>query len=98
MQMIKAISITNGIPTISLSLIFIILVSMSKDLVEEYKRWESDRRENENKTQIMKINNFQVTQWKNLQAGHIIKIQENEQIPADVILLHIPGKDKNCYV
>lgn len=46
MQMIKPISITNGVPTIAVSLAFVIGVSMAKDFLEDKKRWRSDSEEN----------------------------------------------------
>ena len=41
--MVKAVSITSGIPTIALSLAFVISLSMLKDLLEDIKRWKSDK-------------------------------------------------------
>lgn len=50
--MIKKISISDGIPTIALSLVFIIALSMMKDLFEDIKWWNTDREDNERKTEI----------------------------------------------
>ena len=46
MQMVRPISITDGFPTILPVLIIIIILSAVKDFFEDYKRWISDRKEN----------------------------------------------------
>ncbi len=47
MQMIPAISITNGQPSMVPPLVFVIIVSMIKDAYEDYLRHKKDREENE---------------------------------------------------
>ena len=49
LQFIKAISITDGIPTILPTLLIIIAISAFKDFLEDYKRWKSDSQENNRK-------------------------------------------------
>ncbi len=63
MQMIRPISITNGVPTISLSLIFVISLSMIKDLIEDYKRYKSDRDENYQEVYVFEKGIFKKCKW-----------------------------------
>jgi phospholipid-transporting ATPase len=44
--MIPIISISNGQPVMLIPLIFVISVSMVKDIFEDYKRHKSDNQEN----------------------------------------------------
>lgn len=46
LQFFKAISITDGIPTILPTFLIIIAISAFKDFLEDYKRWKSDKEEN----------------------------------------------------
>lgn len=46
MQCIKIISTSGGVPTILPSLLVIISISAFKDFLEDYKRWVSDKQEN----------------------------------------------------
>jgi len=46
MQTIKSISISNGVPVMAGPLVVVILVSMVKDAYEDYKRHNSDAKEN----------------------------------------------------
>ena len=47
--MIKQVSITNGLPTVLPALIVIICLSMLKDFLEDFRRWKSDKKENQEK-------------------------------------------------
>jgi len=92
LQLIKEISTSKGVPYIFVPLIFIIAVTMLKDLVEDYKRHRSDWEENTKKVKILQNGQFIVGRWKDIRVGNIIKIDENEYFPADILLLHSSGK------
>ena len=72
--MVKSISSTNGTPTLYLPLVFIILLSMLKDILEDIKRHKSDKEENIRNVEILKENKFENSQWKDLRVGNIIKV------------------------
>jgi phospholipid-translocating ATPase len=48
LQVLPPITITNSNPTILVPLIFVVLLSMIKDALEDYKRKSSDDKENNN--------------------------------------------------
>jgi len=50
MQTIPSISISDGKPAMALPLFFVVLVSMIKDAFEDYKRHNSDDKENNTPT------------------------------------------------
>ena len=50
MQMIEVISISGGKPAMAMPLVFVVLVSMVKDAFEDYKRHQSDGKENDTET------------------------------------------------
>lgn len=50
LQLIKPISDSNGVPVLMLPLVFVIGVSMIKDVFEDYKRHKSDNEENNRRT------------------------------------------------
>jgi phospholipid-transporting ATPase len=52
LQIIPAISISGGIPTIYLPLVIIVVITAMKDFYEDYKRKKSDTEENERKCQV----------------------------------------------
>lgn len=75
LQLIKAISTSNGVPYIFVPLIFIISVTMVKDFVEDYKRHVSDWEENNKKTKIFRNGTFVPAKWKDIRVGNIIRVQ-----------------------
>ena len=77
---------------------------MIKDAIEDYKKSVHDKEENErNEVLCFKYdatarNQFKSTEWQDVRVGDIIKVKENEFIPADIILLNSPGPKGTAYV
>jgi magnesium-transporting ATPase (P-type) len=87
-------------------LCFVITVNGIKDFCEDFKRKQSDNRENysncislvlENeKKSNNKTNNkfiFKESYWKDLTPGQIVKINKNENFPADLLLIYSSNKN-----
>lgn len=89
MQSIKVVSNTNGLPTICFPLGFIVFVSMMKDFFEDYKRRKSDQAENNKFTQTFQKEQqvFIKMHWSQLRVGDIIRLEQNEYVPADMLIL-----------
>ncbi|KAF9187860.1 hypothetical protein BGZ50_001716 [Haplosporangium sp. Z 11] len=41
---------------------------------------------------------FQKIKWRNLAVGDIVRVDQNDWVPADLILLHSAGHEGSCYV
>jgi phospholipid-transporting ATPase len=52
MQIIPSISISNNKPAMALPLAIVVLVSMFKDAIEDYKRHKNDDKENNTKALV----------------------------------------------
>ena len=52
MQIIPSISISNDKPVMALPLAIVVLVSMFKDAIEDYKRHKNDDKENNTKALV----------------------------------------------
>jgi phospholipid-transporting ATPase len=87
LQMVKIVSITNGIPTILPPLAFIVFLTMVKDVFEDYKRYKSDLEENNKDTIVYKNKKPVDTKWQDLRVGDIVRVSKNQFIPADLVLL-----------
>lgn len=98
MQVIPAITISDGLPTIALPLMFVIMVSMLKDFVENCKRINSDNQENNSPVLAFKNGKFEPTFWKKLLTGDIIKLQRGDYIPADLLLVYSTSEKADCFV
>lgn len=76
LQVVKPISISGGVPTELLPLGFVILVSMVKDIFEDWQRHKSDRQENNQQvlTYDVPTKDFKLTYWHQLKVGQIVKV------------------------
>lgn len=89
MQAIRVVSNTEGIPTIFFPLGFIVILSMIKDFFEDYKRKKSDSAENNKFTQVFlkETQTLVKKNWWEIRVGDIIKLEQNEYVPADIMVV-----------
>lgn len=100
MQTIKSISISNGVPASAYPLAAVVFVAMLKDAFEDYKRNKSDNEENFKATKVYRASSgkFEDVVWKDLKPGNIVKISEDEAIPADLCLLGSSDAKGTLYI
>lgn len=102
---------TQKQPLIYVPLFVIVVLSMLKDYMEDYKRKKSDREENNREVDVFSESKFEKVLWKNLLIGQIIKvvklyflciipkqIHQDEFLPCDVILLSSSESKGICYI
>jgi phospholipid-transporting ATPase len=100
MQMIPIISISNGKPAMLLPLLFVIGVSMIKDIFEDSKRHKSDKLENFKSTEVYDpiSKDFIEVHWQDLRVGQIVKVSCDKFLPADMILVQSSDAKGVCYI
>lgn len=81
-------------------LALVVLVSMVKDAFEDYKRAKQDKEENTTKTQKLDQGayEFKPVEWRSIYAGDILKIMQDDAVPADVVVLASSDPKGACYV
>lgn len=69
-------------------------VSMIKDAYEDYQRYKSDKEENNKKTLVYcpEKKKFEKSIWQSIRPGMLIKVEEDEQFPADIVVLQSNDK------
>jgi magnesium-transporting ATPase (P-type) len=101
MQSIPQFS-TNSPLSSFVPIAWIIICCMLFEMVADIRRWREDKKANNHPVQIAKYNGnqFEVTDstTSELKVGHIIKLKDNEWIPADVMLLQTGAENGICYV
>lgn len=77
-----------------------VLLNGIKDFIEDLKRKRSDDSENNKKCYVFdRNNNFFVEKlWKDIQVGNIVRVLDNEEFPADLVMLYSSNPDGNCYI
>jgi magnesium-transporting ATPase (P-type) len=89
LQLVPAVSITDGVPTILFPLIFIIIVTAVKDILEDLQRHSSDTKENTQlaeiyadqfgNTETQNLSDFEKEDskpWQDLYVGNVIRVNK----------------------
>uniref|UniRef100_A0A146L2F0 Phospholipid-transporting ATPase n=1 Tax=Lygus hesperus TaxID=30085 RepID=A0A146L2F0_LYGHE len=97
LQQIPDVSPTGRYTTL-VPLIFILLVSAIKEIVEDYKRHVADRETNHREVEVLKEGNWQWITWENVAVGDLLKVQNNQFFPADLIVLSTSEPQGMCYI
>ncbi|CCK70227.1 aminophospholipid-translocating P4-type ATPase DRS2 KNAG_0D04880 [Huiozyma naganishii CBS 8797] len=98
-QQVPHVSPTNRYTTIG-TLCVVLLVSAMKEIVEDIKRASSDKELNKSKARIYSEaqSDFVEKRWIDIKVGDIIKVNSEEPVPADLILLSSSEPEGLCYI
>lgn len=96
LQSLPEVSITKEIPAILTPLTLVVILSAMKDLFEDLRKYFSDKEENKSITTKIVKNELKISEWGHLRSGDIIRINNNEKIPADCVCLYSSNRAKKC--
>lgn len=106
LQCIPIISPLNPFSAVS-PLIFVISISLIREALEDLSRFHSDKKINAFKTEIMKAKGmgalkeeekWEVTPWRSIRVGTIIRLRQNDTIPSDIVLLSSSIDSGACFI
>ena len=81
-----------------LPLSIVVAVSAAKEIMEDRKRHAQDAAVNARLVSTLAGSSFIQKQWKDVVVGDIVRIQNSEYFPADLVLISSSEPDALCYI
>ncbi|XP_032120913.1 phospholipid-transporting ATPase ID [Sapajus apella] len=97
LQLIPQISSLSWFTTI-VPLVLVLTITAVKDATDDYFRHKSDNQVNNRQSQVLINGILQQEQWMNVCVGDIIKLENNQFVAADLLLLSSSEPHGLCYI
>ncbi|XP_078113349.1 phospholipid-transporting ATPase ID isoform X1 [Sander vitreus] len=97
LQLIPAISSLSWFTTI-VPLVLVLVITAVKDATDDYFRHKSDQQVNNRQSQVLIRGSMQSEKWMNIRVGNIIKLENNQFVAADILLLCSSESYGLCYI
>ncbi|XP_041099754.1 phospholipid-transporting ATPase ID-like isoform X1 [Polyodon spathula] len=86
LQLIPQISSLSWFTTV-VPLMLVLAATAIKDAIEDFNRHKSDRQVNNRQVKVLMDGQLKSEKWRNIQVGDIIKLENNQFVTADLLLL-----------
>ncbi|KAM7383468.1 hypothetical protein PAMP_003116 [Pampus punctatissimus] len=97
LQLIPQISSLSWFTTI-VPLALVLSITAVKDATDDYFRHKSDNQVNNRQSQVLIHGSLQNEKWMNVRVGDIIKLENNQFVAADLLLLSSSEPHGLCYI
>ncbi|KAM7158597.1 putative phospholipid-transporting ATPase IM isoform 2-T8 [Molossus nigricans] len=97
LQLIPEISSLSWFTTI-VPLVLVITMTAVKDATDDYFRHKSDNQVNNRQSEVLINSKLQNEKWMNVKVGDIIKLENNQFVAADLLLLSSSEPYGLCYI
>ncbi|KAM5191914.1 phospholipid-transporting ATPase IC-like [Mantella aurantiaca] len=97
LQFIPQIGTVSWYTTL-IPLAIVLGITAIKDLADDIARHQLDNKINNRSCEVIKDGRFKESKWKDICVGDVIRINKDEFIPADVLLLSSSDPNSLCYV
>lgn len=79
-------------------MIFVLLINMGKESYDDFKRYRRDKEMNSKQHDILTKSGFKTITSKELKVGQIVRVNQNERLPADLLLLSTTEKSGSVFI
>ncbi|KAK6494962.1 phospholipid-transporting ATPase ID-like [Huso huso] len=86
LQLIPEISSLSWFTTV-VPLMLVLTATAAKDAIEDFNRHKSDSQVNNRQVKVLMDGQLKSEKWRNVQVGDIIKLENNQFVTADLLLL-----------
>ncbi|ESN96529.1 hypothetical protein HELRODRAFT_67652, partial [Helobdella robusta] len=97
LQLIPQISSLNWMTTV-IPLVFVLLISALKDSVDDIQRHRSDSMVNNRLSWVLRGGQLVEAKWQTVVVGDIIKMENDQFVAADLLLLSASEPNSLCYI
>ncbi|KAL0985263.1 hypothetical protein UPYG_G00154720 [Umbra pygmaea] len=97
LQLIPQISSLSWFTTI-VPLVLVLSITAVKDATDDYFRHKSDNQVNNRQSQVVIHGSLQKEKWMNVRVGDVIKLENNQFVAADLLLLSSSEPHSLCYI
>lgn len=80
-------------------LILVLSITMAKEAIEDWKRHSSDKEVNYRDVHVLQADGTEARlKWVDIRVGHIVRVCNKGEVPADMILLQSSEPQGMCYI
>nr|XP_057939909.1 phospholipid-transporting ATPase ID isoform X2 [Doryrhamphus excisus] len=97
LQLIPQVSSLSWFTTI-VPLVMVLSITAVKDASDDYFRQQSDNKVNNRQSQVLISGSLRNEKWMNVRVGDIIKLENNQFVAADLLLLSSSEPHGLCYI
>lgn len=98
LQVATDLSPTNPYTTIT-PLTLVLLITMAKQGVEDYKRHKADKQmNNRESTVIGEGGRLRTVAWRDVKVGDLLLVRDREELPADIALIASSEEEGRCFI
>jgi len=78
--------------------VVVLSITILKEAWDDFQRYRRDKEMNNKKHEKLTRNGIKMTTSAKMKVGDIIKVNHNERVPADMVLLHCTEKNGTIFI